>query len=71
MFTDVVMPDMNGRKLADAALVRRPDLKVLFTTGYTKNAIVHNAVLDQGVHLISKPYTLDQLARKISDVLRR
>ncbi|MDB5599902.1 MAG: integral rane sensor hybrid histidine kinase [Xanthobacteraceae bacterium] len=70
LFTDVVMPDMNGRKLADAALARRPDLKVLFTTGYTKNAIVHNAVLDQGVHLISKPFTLDQLARKLSDVLR-
>jgi hypothetical protein len=43
---------------------------VLFITGYTKNAIVHNAVLDQGVHLISKPFTLDQLARKLSDVLR-
>jgi signal transduction histidine kinase len=70
MFTDVVMPDMNGRKLADAALARRPDLKILFTTGYTKNAIVHNAVLDQGVHLIGKPFTLDQLARKLSDVLR-
>ena len=51
LFTDIVMPDMNGRKLADEALSRRPDLKVLFTTGYTRNAVVHNGVLDPGVQL--------------------
>ena len=48
LFTDVVMPDMNGRRLAEAALERRPALKVLFTTGYTRNAIVHNGMLDPG-----------------------
>ena len=48
LFTDVVMPDMNGRQLAEAALERRPALKVLFTTGYTRNAIVHNGMLDPG-----------------------
>ncbi len=69
MFTDVVMPDTNGRKLADQALQRRPDLKVLFTTGYTRNAVVHNGVLDAGVHLIGKPFTIEELAAKVRDVL--
>jgi len=70
LFTDVVMPDMNGRKLAEEAKKRRPSLKVLFTTGYTRNAIVHNGMLDAGVQLIGKPFSLDQLARKVMDVLR-
>ncbi|HTC05021.1 MAG TPA: CHASE3 domain-containing protein [Xanthobacteraceae bacterium] len=69
LFTDVVMPDTNGKKLADEALRRRPRLKVLFTTGYTTNAVVHGGVLDPGVQLISKPYTLDQLAAKVRAVL--
>jgi len=64
------MPGMNGRKLSEAAIARRPALKVLFTTGYTRNAIVHNGMLDPGVSLLSKPFTLDQLARKIADMLR-
>jgi signal transduction histidine kinase len=69
LFTDVVMPDTNGKKLADEAVRRRPKLKVLFTTGYTANAVVHGGVLDPGVQLISKPYTLDQLAAKVRAVL--
>jgi CheY-like chemotaxis protein len=69
LFTDVVMPDINGKRLADEALRRRPGLKVLFTTGYTANAVVHGGVLDAGVHLISKPFTLDQLAAKVRSVL--
>jgi signal transduction histidine kinase/CheY-like chemotaxis protein len=69
LFTDIVMPDMNGRKLADEALRRRPALKVLYTTGYTSNAIIHNGVLDAGVHLITKPFTLEQLALKVREVL--
>src|SRR5690606_8868062 len=48
LFTDIVMPVMNGRKLAEEAVSRRPDLKVLFTTGFTRNAVVHNGVLDPG-----------------------
>ena len=68
MFTDVVMPEVNGRMLADEARRRRPDLKVLFTTGYTRNAIVHNGVLDPGVHLIGKPFNLEQLARKLAEL---
>lgn len=69
LFTDIVMPDMNGRKLADEARRRRPDLKVLYTTGYTRNAVVHNGVVDPGVALIGKPFTLDQLAAKVREVL--
>jgi PAS domain S-box-containing protein len=69
MFTDVVMPGMNGRKLADEARRRRPTLKIVFTTGYTRNAVVHNGVLDPGVHLIGKPFTMDELASRLREVL--
>lgn len=69
LFTDIVMPVMNGRKLADEAIARMPGLKVLFTTGFTKNAVVHNGVLDHGVNFIAKPFTVDQLARKLRAVL--
>ena len=62
------MPDINGRRLADVALERRPALKVLFTTGYTRNAIVHNGMLDPGVKLLSKPFTLEELARKMAEL---
>jgi CheY-like chemotaxis protein len=71
LFTDVVMPEMNGRRLADEALRRLPDLKVLFTTGYSRNAIIHNGVLDTGVQLIGKPFTVEELAAKLSAVLGR
>ncbi len=69
LFTDIVMPDMTGRQLSDEAVKRRPDLKVLYTTGYTRNAVVHNGVLDPGVNFLPKPFTLDQLAMKLSQVL--
>ena len=69
LFTDVVMPDMNGRKLADQAKEVRPDLRILFTTGYTPNAVVHNGVLDRGVALIGKPFTIEELAAKVREVL--
>jgi CheY-like chemotaxis protein len=71
LFTDIVMPDMNGRKLADEALNRRPGLPILFTTGFTRNAVVHNGVLDPGVNFLAKPFTLQQLAEKIREVLGR
>ena len=64
------MPDMDGRRLADEALRLRADLKVVFATGYTRNAIVHNGVLDAGTHLITKPFTLAQIATKLDEVLR-
>jgi PAS domain S-box-containing protein len=69
LFTDVVLPGDSGRVLADAAVGLRPDLKVLFTTGYSRNALTHHGRLDAGVQLISKPFTFDQLARKVRDVL--
>jgi CheY-like chemotaxis protein len=67
LFTDIVMPGgMNGRELAEQATQRWPALKVLFTTGYTRNAIIHHGRLDAGVHLISKPYLLTTSARKFA-----
>ncbi|MGE3334310.1 MAG: CHASE3 domain-containing protein [Rhodospirillaceae bacterium] len=69
LFTDVVMPNVNGRELADEAQRRRPNLKVLFTTGYTRNAVVHDGTLEPGVRLIGKPYTLQQLGSMVRDIL--
>ena len=69
LFTDVGLPGMNGRELVDEALRRRPDLKVLFTTGYARNAIVHHGRLDPGLHLLVKPYTQADLAAKVRRVL--
>ena len=66
LFTDVVMPGkLNGRQLADAAQLLHPALKVLFTSGYTENAIVHHGRLDSGVLLLAKPYRKSELARMI------
>jgi len=69
LFTDIVMPDMNGRALAEQALRRRPDLKVVFTTGFSRNAVIHNGVLDRGVNFLPKPFSIEQLAQKIGAVL--
>ncbi len=69
LFTDIVMPEMNGRKLADLARAEHPDLKVLYTTGYTRNAIVHNGTVDIGVAFLPKPYSIHDMARKVRDVL--
>jgi PAS domain S-box-containing protein len=69
LLTDVVLPGMNGRRLAEQAKNRRPDLKVLFTTGYSRNAIVHQGRLDPGVAMIQKPITQDALAARIRDLL--
>ena len=70
MFTDVGLPGgMNGRQLADEALRRRSILKVLFTSGYARNAIVHHGRLDPGVQLLPKPFTFPALAVKIRSVL--
>ncbi|WP_246670286.1 GAF domain-containing hybrid sensor histidine kinase/response regulator [Bradyrhizobium stylosanthis] len=69
LFTDVVMPEMTGSELARVILERHPNLKVLFTTGYTRNAIVHNGVLDAGTHLLSKPFNIDDLAEKVRTIL--
>jgi CheY-like chemotaxis protein len=69
LLTDVVMPDMNGRKLAEEAKRRRPSLKVLFMTGYSRNAIVHQGRLDPGVDLLQKPINSGQLAAMVRKLL--
>ncbi len=69
LLTDVVMPDMDGARLAREAVFRRHSLRVLFITGYTRNAILHNGVLDPGVKLLTKPFTLQQLAVKMREIL--
>ena len=69
LLTDVVMPGMNGRKLAEAARQRRPDLKILYMTGYSRNAIVHQGRLDPGVDLIQKPLSSEQLSVMVRKVL--
>jgi len=60
---------MTGRQLADKALEKLPRLKVVFTTGYTRNAVVHNGVLDPGTNFLPKPFGMDQLAAKIAEAL--
>jgi CheY-like chemotaxis protein len=70
LFTDVVLPGgMSGRELADRTARERPTLPVLFTTGYTRNAIIHHGRLDPDVNLLTKPYTQQDLARKIRQLL--
>jgi CheY-like chemotaxis protein len=72
LLTDVGLRDgVNGRQLAEECLRQRPDLKVLFMTGYARNAIVHHGRVDPGVHLLSKPFTREALARKIAEMLGR
>ncbi|HEY5759132.1 MAG TPA: ATP-binding protein [Steroidobacter sp.] len=69
LFTDVVMPDMNGKQLADRVRELRPGAKVLYTTGYTRNAVIHNGMLDRDVSFLPKPFTIQQLATKVRQVL--
>ncbi|MGH7022608.1 MAG: ATP-binding protein [Caulobacteraceae bacterium] len=71
MLTDVVMPEVNGRVLAETALARSPGLKVVFMTGYTRNAIVHNGVLDADTHLVSKPFTVTELGEELEAALAK
>jgi CheY-like chemotaxis protein len=70
LFADIGLPGgMNGRQLADEAVRRRPGLKVLLTTGYTQNAVVHNGRLDSGVELLVKPFTYETLAARMKEML--
>ena len=69
LITDVVMPGMNGRELSDKLICLYPDIKCLFMSGYTANVIAHHGVLEQGVHFINKPFSRQDLARQVREVL--
>jgi two-component system, cell cycle sensor histidine kinase and response regulator CckA len=69
VITDVVMPGMSGRELRDKLGVIRPDIKVLFMSGYTSNVIVHHGVLEAGVNFVQKPFSMNDLAKKVREVM--
>jgi PAS domain S-box-containing protein len=69
VLTDIGLPGMNGRRLAEEARARRPDVKAVYMTGYARNAVVHNGLVDRGVNLLPKPFTVEALGRKLRQVL--
>jgi CheY-like chemotaxis protein len=69
LFTDVIMPVMSGRELADRLRQRQPGLRVLYTTGYTRNAIVNNGIVEPGTSLLTKPFSVEELATKVRQIL--
>jgi PAS domain S-box-containing protein len=71
LLTDIVLPGINGRRLAEMAQARRPDVKIVYTTGYARNAIVHNGIVDPGVTLLPKPFTVEALGRTLRQALAR
>ncbi|MBI4831763.1 MAG: PAS domain S-box protein, partial [Candidatus Lindowbacteria bacterium] len=69
LITDVVMPEMNGRELAERLSAIKPGLKCLYMSGYTANVIAHRGVLEEGVHFVQKPFSLEMLAAKVRETL--
>ena len=67
--TDVVMPQMGGRELAEKLRSRLPDIKILFTSGYTDDAVVRHGVIEADTNFIQKPFSPDKLAEKIREIL--
>jgi FixJ family two-component response regulator len=71
LLSDVIMPSMSGRELADHLVGIRPDLRVLYMSGYTDDALAHHRVLDPGVMLVAKPFTKASLLDRVRQVLAR
>jgi CheY-like chemotaxis protein len=71
LLTDVVMPNMSGREVADQLLSTRPGLKVLYLSGYTDSTVVHHGVLETGLDFLAKPFSRDVLASKVREILTR
>ena len=69
LLTDIVMPGMNGRELGEKAIQTRPRLKVLYMTGYSRNAVVHHGRVDHGIDLLQKPISTQVLASRLRDAL--
>jgi FixJ family two-component response regulator len=69
MVTDVVLPEMSGKDLAEEMTGIRPNTRIMFMSGYTDDIIAHRGILDKGVHFIQKPFTPDSFARKVREVL--
>ena len=69
LVTDVVMPELNGRELAELLELTRPDLRVLYTSGYASHVLLEDGVLSEATNFLQKPFPLDALARKVREVL--
>ena len=71
MLTDVIMPEMSGKELAEKVRLIRPEIKILFLSGYTENVIAHHGVLEPGINFLAKPFTIQSLTQKVREVLNQ
>ena len=69
LLTDVIMPAMSGKKLSDEIAKMRPEIKILFMSGYTANVLAPHGVLNKGVHFLQKPFTFDELVKRVRYIL--
>lgn len=69
LITDVIMPEMNGKELSKMLIAIKPDLKCLFMSGYTNNAIIHNGIIETGIYYLQKPFTLHELSAKVREAI--